>query len=308
MGLMFSKRKDDNWTVSSRNILITGASSGIGAELARKFAAEGANLALLARSESNLEKVAKECRELSDGSSNITIHCCDLTNNKEIESALSDAIEKSINNQFDVVILNAGRSQGCYFSEINDVDQIDYMMKLNIGGVIIPIQKLLPSVVKCHKSRIVVISSVAGLIPVPYRTIYCATKSAINAFCGSLRMELNDTYAYDMAPKVCVVNFPEVKNTALNSDRMNFGAKLLPAQFDPDAAQELSYSCEQCIEQAIKPGIRSWGQPLKVSLLLPLLTILPNILEVLIMKHIKKTTSRPNLPNTPSDKSTEKVQ
>jgi len=270
-------------------VLITGASRGIGAELARNFAKEGARLALLARSKDGLKHIANECTEL--GAERVETYACDLTDNNEITSACANAIADF--EGFDVVVLNAGRSQGCYFEEIQDIDQIDYMLKLNVGGVIIGLQKLLPAVFKSKQSRIVVVSSTAGIIPVAYRSVYCATKAAVNAFCGTIRMELNDTYGDD-SPQVCTINFPEVKGTALNAGRMDFGAKLKPVQFNVETAAALKPTCELCIE-AIRQGKRSWGEPTKIKILLPLYSFIPGPLEKLIMKHLKKTHFRPGL-------------
>jgi short-subunit dehydrogenase len=288
MGNLFSS-KSSTWQATSRNVLITGASRGIGAELARNFAKEGARLALLARNKDGMKDIAEECKQL--GAERVETYSCDLTENKQIETACLQAIQDF--EGFDVVVLNAGRSQGCYFEEIQDIDQIDYMLKLNIGGVVITLQKLLPAVFKSKHSRIVVVSSTAGIIPVPYRSVYCASKAALNGFCGSVRMELIDTYA-DAAPHVCVINFPEVKGTSLNTGRMDFGAKLKPVQFKNEAASDLKPACELCMG-AIRQGQRSWGEPTKVKILLPLYSFIPGILEVLIMRHLKKTHFRPGI-------------
>jgi NADP-dependent 3-hydroxy acid dehydrogenase YdfG len=285
MGLSFSSAA--SWDATSRNILITGASSGIGAELARCLAREGGNLALVARNQTKLEEVAKECRKL--GSEKVHIYSCDLTKNAEIEASMAKALDDF--KGFDVVVMNAGRSQGCFFEEIQDVDQIDYMMKLNVGGVIIPLQKLLPGIHKSRQSRIVVVSSVAGKIPVLYRTIYSASKAALNGFCNSLRLELGETYGGD-APKVCIMSFPEIKGTLLNEGRMDFGSMEPAVQFKDDGAGDLHMACQGCLK-AIRRGSRSWGEPFKVKLLLPLYPFIPRVIETMILKHLRRTHYRP---------------
>jgi NADP-dependent 3-hydroxy acid dehydrogenase YdfG len=267
--------------------LITGASSGIGAELARCFAREGGNLALVARNQTKLEEVAEECRKL--GSARVHIYSCDLTKNSEIEASMAKALDDF--KGFDVVVMNAGRSQGCFFEEIEDVDQIDYMMKLNVGGVIIPLRKLLPGIHKSSRSRIVVVSSVAGKIPVLYRTIYSASKAALNGFCNSLRLELGETYGGN-APKVCVMNFPEIKGTLLNEGRMDFRSRQPAVQFKDDGAGDLQLACQGCMN-AIRWGRRSWGEPFKVKLLLPVYPFFPRVIEAMILKHLRRTHYRP---------------
>jgi len=276
------------WTAEGKHVLITGASSGIGKELARNFAERGASLALLARSKDDLSEVAIECMEL--GSPMAAIFLCDMTDDANLKESIESALEMF--GRFDVIILNAGRSQGCYFEEIKDVDAISYMLKLNINGVINTVFHLLPSVPKSSSSRIVVISSVSGVIPVPYRTIYCASKHALVGFANSLRLELRDTYAKD-SPVVQVINFPEVQGTKLNSGRMDFGADLPPAEFMIKDVITVQEACALLMNK-IAEGVREWGQPLKVKLLLPFWSVFPSILDRIIIKAVKKTHHRPD--------------
>ena len=279
MGIAFSSPA---WEARSRSVLITGASSGIGAETARQFAKEGANLALVARGKENLETVAKECRQL--GAETVKIYMIDLSNNNAIKTGMEKAIADF--QGFDVVVLNAGRSHGCYFEEIKDTSQIEYMVNLNVTGVIISLHSLLPSIYKSRHSRIVVISSTAGIIGVPYRTIYCATKHALTGFCNSFRIELNATYEKE-APAVCLINFPGVSGTKLNSDRMDFGTEQPPAQFDASAGMPLPEAVEGLMS-AIAAGKREWGQPFKVTFLRPLYSLIPGILDGFILKRVRR--------------------
>ena len=285
MGLSISS---SSWTAEGKQVLITGGNSGIGAELARNFATQGASIALLARNKDSLAAVAKECAEL--GAPKTSFFPCDLTNDIEIKQAIESAVEQF--GRFDVLVLNAGRSQGCYFEEIKDVDSINYMFKVNVNGVINSLYHVLPSVPKSSTSRIVFISSVAGVIPVPYRTIYCASKHALTGFSGSLRIELNDAYGKN-APKVQLINFPEVSGTNLNSGRMDFGAELPPMEFRTGSrVATVEEACHSLMKE-IERGTREWGQPFKIKLLLPLKGMIANILDVIILKTVKKTHFRP---------------
>ena len=291
MGSLFSSPAE--WTPRGRSFLITGASSGIGAETARQLSERGAkNLALIARNNNSLERVAEECRELGAGS--VKTYTADLTDRNSIESATSRAVADFTS--FDVVVLNAGRSQGCYFEEIKDVAQIEYMVNLNITGVITSLHYLMPSLKKSSDSRIVVISSTAGIVGVPYRTIYCGTKHALTGFCSSLRMELKDTYGAD-SPAVCLINFAEVSGTKVNDNRMDFGADLPPAVFDAGSAGVLSLKeAVQGLVSAIAAGKREWGQPLKATLLRPFSFLIPDLIDSVVMKHIRRNTYRQGKP------------
>eukprot|EP01083_Nonionella_stella_P210877 763011_1 len=104
---------------------------------------------------------------------------------------------------------------GCYFEEIKDVESINYMLKLNVNGVINTLFYALPWVCMVSSSRIVIISSVAGIAPVPYRTVYCASKHALTGFANSLRIELKDTHGKDKSPKVQLINLQGVSGTSL---------------------------------------------------------------------------------------------
>lgn len=276
-----------HWTAEVKHILITGASSGIGAQLARDFAREGASIALLARSKDGLYSVAEECTKL--GSPTAKIYVCDLTDSGQIRDAVGDAVRDF--GRFDVVILNAGRSQGCYFEEIRDTDQINYMLALNVNGVINTLHHVLPSVSKSSSSRLVFISSVSGLLGVPYRTVYCASKHALTGFANTLRIELIDTYRRE-APKITLINFPEVSGTQLNTGRMDFGAERRPAEFETKGALSVEKACSGAMV-AIASGVREWGQPPNISILLPFYRIIPEVLDSMVLRYVKRTHSRP---------------
>lgn len=111
--------------------------------------------------------------------------------------------------EIDILILNAGMSMGCYFEDIKDLADGDFMLSLNVMGVANVLHYAFPFIPKVRGSRIVVISSIAGAIGVPFRTLYCASKWAVNGFCASLRTELEEAYG-ENAPKVVVSCPPEV--------------------------------------------------------------------------------------------------
>jgi NADP-dependent 3-hydroxy acid dehydrogenase YdfG len=285
MGASMSNNSD--WSATGKHIFITGGSSGIGAEVARNFAKQGASLALFARSEDSLANVAKECIKL--GAPKVEVFPCDITNDADLKTAIELAVDTF--GKIDVLVLNAGRSQGCYFEEIKDIDSINYMFKLNVNGVINSCFYALPSVPKMSTSRIIFIGSVSGLIPVPYRTIYCASKHALTGFANSLRIELLDTYGKD-SPCVQLINFPEVSGTKLNQGRMEFGADSPPVQFKTDGVATVEEAVSSLMQQ-IAQGSSEWGQPLKIRLLLPFRGLIPRILDAIILKTVKKTHVRP---------------
>lgn len=276
------------WTGQGRSILITGASSGIGAEIARQYASQGAKLALVARTTEDLDRVANECRELGAGKA--TYYSADLSNSMSTKLAMQQAISDF--GTFDVVVLNAGRSQGCYFEEIKDPSQIDQMIKLNVNGSITSLHYLLPTVPKSKDSRIVVVSNTAGIVASPYQSIYSATKHALTGFSNALRIELKNTYGRE-SPRVCLVSFPEVSGTKCNSTgRMDMGAKLPPAKWYSWAGIPLARAVHELLP-AIASGKREFGPPNRFNVWRSMYAFCPNWVDFRMMKHIQKTHYRP---------------
>lgn len=224
------------------------------------------------------------------GSPTAKVYVCDLTDSGQIRDAVGDAVRDF--GRFDVVVLNAGRGQGCYFEEIRDSDQIDYMLKLNVNGVINTLHHVLPSVPKSSSSRLVFISSVSGLLGVPYRTVYCASKHALTGFANTLRIELIDTYGPE-APKITLINFSEVSGTQLNAGRMDFGAERRPAEFETKGTLSVEEACSGDMV-AVAAGARELGHPPKISVLLPFYRLIPEIMDSIVLRHVKKTHSRPD--------------
>lgn len=275
------------WSARGKCILITGASAGIGAEIARQYAAQGAKVALVARTSEDLYRVAEECREL--GSGKALYYAADLANPVSIKLAMKQAMKDF--GHFDVVVLNAGRSQGCYFEEIKDPSQIENMIKLNVNGAITCLHYVLPEVPKTSESRIVFISNTAGIVAAPYQSVYSATKHALSGFANSLRIELKTTYGLE-SPKICLVSLPEVSGTRCNTNRMDMGAKLPPAKWYSWAGMPLPQAVYKLIP-AVAAGKREFGPPSKFNLWRSLYAVCPDWVDAWMMKSIQKTHYRP---------------
>jgi short-subunit dehydrogenase len=167
-----------------QRIIITGASSGIGRELAYQLAALGARLALAARREKELRAVAEECREM--GAQAIAVPM-DIA----VQVQCQNLIEKTVDEWggVDVLINNAGASMHASFENITDLSVYERLMGINYLGAVSCTHYALPYL-KANRGRIVVISSLAGKTGVPTRTGYSASKHALHGFFDSLRCEL----------------------------------------------------------------------------------------------------------------------
>ena len=166
-------------------VIVTGASKGIGAELARQLAAKGARLVLAARNETELEAVAAECRKLG---ANVVAIRADVTVERDCQALVAGAVLAF--GRLDTLVNNAGATMWARFEDIDDVSILERIMQVNYMGAVYCTHHALPHL-KQSKGRIVGISSLAGKVGVPTRTGYSAAKHAMTGFFDSLRIELD---------------------------------------------------------------------------------------------------------------------
>jgi len=167
-------------------VLITGASRGIGVDIAKVFAAQGAKLALAARSGSELEKVRDALT--STGATAIAVPA-DVSDLASLRALIKET-EASLG-PIDVLINNAGIEEVCDF-ETMDLEYMEQMLSVNVLGVIWLTRLVVPSMIQRGTGHVCNIASLAGVTPVPHNTVYSTTKHAVVGFSRSLRMELAD--------------------------------------------------------------------------------------------------------------------
>ncbi len=169
-----------------RVIVITGASSGIGAELARIAGGRGARLVLVARREPELHQVAAEA-----GPDTLAV-VADVTHREQVKRVLAAALARF--GQVDVWVNNAGRGITRPVSELSDED-FDEMMRVNVKSALYGMQAVLPHFKARGSGHIINVSSMLGRLPLaPSRSAYSAAKHALNALTASLRLELRDAF------------------------------------------------------------------------------------------------------------------
>ena len=167
-------------------IVITGASSGIGAVLAKQCADRGAKVVLVARREKELHDVAHACGP------NAFAVTADITHRSEVNRVFARACEHF--GHVDVWVNNAGRGITRNVSELTDED-IDEMMLVNVKAPIYGIQAALPHFKSRGTGHIINVSSLLGRIPfAPFRSAYAASKHALNSLTTNLRMELREQF------------------------------------------------------------------------------------------------------------------
>lgn len=168
-------------------VIITGASDGIGAEMARQLSRRDKDriaLVLAARGAEKLERVAAECR--AQGAL-VLAQRTDVSVEADCKALIEAAVARF--GRLDTLVNNAGMSAHALLEEVADLAWYEQLMRINLWGSAWCTQAALPHL-KASKGRIVAVSSLAGLIGVPGRTAYCATKFAMTGFFEALRVEL----------------------------------------------------------------------------------------------------------------------
>ena len=189
--------------MQDRVIVITGASSGIGAHLAAAVVARGARVVLAARREPELAAVADRLWAAA-----LAVPA-DVARRADNERLRDLALERFA--QIDVWIANAGRGISRPVSQLTD-DDLDDMMTTNLRSVLYGIQAVLPHFRARRRGHVIAVSSMLGRIPfAPIRSAYSAAKAAVNSLMTSLRLELRpelpDVHVSTVLPGVVATEF-----------------------------------------------------------------------------------------------------
>lgn len=169
--------------MSRKTLFITGASTGIGAETARKAVAAGWNVALYARSKDKLDTLADEL-----GHDQALALAGDVTDMEELQAAIDKAADHF--GCLDAVHANAGRGLDTAGVENGDLDEWRVMLNLNINGMLYTVKAAFPHLQK-SRGHVVLTGSVAGKIHLP-GSIYGASKWFVQGFAGNLSQEMRE--------------------------------------------------------------------------------------------------------------------
>ncbi|MEQ8262846.1 SDR family oxidoreductase [Pseudohaliea sp.] len=174
--------------VSGRNVLITGASSGIGKATALRLADAGAHVILVART---LEKLEETVAEIELAGGRASMHTADVSLMEDVDRLVQEVLEA--HGAIDVLINNAGRSirrsLELSFDRFHDFERT---MQLNYFGAIRLIMGLAPSMLERRSGQVINISSISALMPAPRFSAYVASKSALDAWTRAAAVEFSD--------------------------------------------------------------------------------------------------------------------
>lgn len=226
-----------NAEIKEKRIWITGGNSGIGAALAEACARRGARCILSSRNRETLESTAAGLRERYGEFAAVTVPL-DLVDRESIEAAAEKA---EAGGPVDILVNNAGISQRARFVDTAP-EVLERMISVNLTGHILLTRRVLPKMLEQRRGMIVGVSSLAGRIPSPLRTGYCAAKRGLLGFYESLRIELAGT---DVRVMTVLPGFvrTEISLNALEGDGSRH------ARMDP--SQDSGISPKRCAEDIV---------------------------------------------------------
>ena len=231
-------------------VVITGASSGIGRELAYQLASQGAKLSLAARRTEQLETVQAECEKRGGGAIAVPT---DVAEQAQCESLMRKTVEAF--EGIDILINNAGISMWAYFDEVTDLSIFEKIMHINFFGSLYCTYYALPHL-KASRGQIVGVSSLTGKNGVPTRSGYAASKHAMVGFFDTLRIEL--------APAGVDVTMIYPDFVATGTRKHSFGPDGKPLGDSPVLEGEIM-SVEECVDMML-PAIQKRKRELVMSL------------------------------------------
>lgn len=171
--------------MKNRNVLLTGATSGIGEATARLLAKHGYNLILCGRRKERLETLKQELA----AQVSVTTLSFDVRDHEAVKRAIQSLPEEW--QKVDVLINNAGNAHGLDPIHRGSLDDWDAMMDINVKGLLYISHEVLPGMTERKAGHIINIGSIAGKEVYPNGNVYCASKFAVDALTKGMRLDLN---------------------------------------------------------------------------------------------------------------------
>jgi len=237
-------------------ILITGASTGIGRQLALDYGKMGASLWLLARSEEKLVSLANEIR---DSGGQATVLVCNATIKDDLLAAF-DAAQKA-SGGFDLVIANAGWGGKMKYPGENNIGVLDQIIDLNFRAATHTLEFFARHMVMAKKGHLVGITSIAGFRGIPASAAYSATKAGLSIYLESLRFSLRPFGIQVTDVRPGFVRTPLTENNKVP----------MPFLMDVELAS-------QKITRAIYRGRKRFTFPWQMASLIHIVRALPDVL------------------------------
>jgi short-subunit dehydrogenase len=252
-------------SLAGRVALVTGASSGIGWELARQLGSEGCKVGLVARREGPLRELAGLITA-AGGAAEVAV--ADVGHREQVETAFTTVRARF--GPVDLVVANAGVGRPTLRDPVN-MDDIEDTFRINLMGVVYTLSAALPEMLVRKSGHLVAISSLAAYRGLPAESAYCASKAAVNVYMDGLRMHLRGTGV--RCTTICP-GFVVTPMTATNKFHM---PQLMTAEY---AARKMIGS--------IKTGKKVYNFPWRLHLLIKLSRWVPDGVMNWIMGDYEK--------------------
>jgi short-subunit dehydrogenase len=239
-----------------KSILITGASRGLGKELAIAYAQTSTQLILLARDKGELEETAKRC--IARGAE-VSFASIDILDREALQNFITQNIDA---HGIDLVIANAGVASTLSKGWAPEDSRLERsVLDTNISGTVNVLNPIIHHMIHRREGHIAVVSSLAGYVGLPQAPSYCASKAALNSYCNSLRAWLKRYSIY--VTVIC----PGYMDTAMSQKLL--GYKIL--MIAPDKAARK-------IKVRLEKKKKSINFPLALYYLVRLSQLLPGVL------------------------------
>ncbi|MEI3598757.1 MULTISPECIES: SDR family oxidoreductase [unclassified Oceanobacillus] len=219
--------------LQGKTAIVTGASAGIGAAIAKELAIEGANIVLAARRMDKLNEVKNEITEITNRKVKVIAVQADVSVKNDVNQLVEQA-QTELGN-VDILVNNAGQMLSATVQS-GQVEEWEKMIDVNVKGTLYSIDAVLPSMLSRSTGHIINIASVSGLEVTKTSTVYSATKHAVRVISQGLEKELAKT-------GVRITNIsPGMVDTSLSSDNNWNGRKKLEPT---DIAKAVVYAVTQ---------------------------------------------------------------
>jgi short-subunit dehydrogenase len=196
---------------ANRVAVVTGASSGIGWALAKRLAAEGCKVGLIARRRDQLEKL---CGEISLAGGVAAFAPADVADREQVHKAIHEVAANL--GPIDLLAANAGVGAPTNLDPVN-IGDVEKMFAVNTLGVIYAIDAVLPEMLKRRRGHLAAVSSLAAYKGLPGESAYCASKAAVNVYMEGLRIHLRDK---GITVSTICPGFVKTPMTAMNEFKM----------------------------------------------------------------------------------------
>ncbi|WP_449455192.1 SDR family NAD(P)-dependent oxidoreductase [Streptococcus suis] len=192
-----------------RNVLITGASSGIGKAIAYVFAANGDNIIITGRRLDKLEEIKQDIEKQYHVK--VSVHSFDVTNMEQTIVNCQKILEEV--GQIHILVNNAGLALGLDKFQDYDLTDMMTMIDTNIKGLLTVTRQLLPQMVENNKGHIINIGSTAGIYAYAGAAVYAATKSAVKVLSDGIRIDTIDKNikVTTLQPGIVETDFSQVR-------------------------------------------------------------------------------------------------